>query len=146
MIGNVMTPAAAFGHYLWGNGEARYVNQPDVGLKITPQMIPELINVVGCGVTGRIPVDIKFAHDTFVSSGIVPAVYLGHEGTLDIQSGGMRTYNGVARTFNDTYDFNLGDFRGAIAESMTFLGAQFTGKQYEISMPRQINISGSGRR
>ncbi|WP_319803147.1 lipid II-degrading bacteriocin, partial [Klebsiella pneumoniae] len=151
MSGNVVTPAAAFGHYLWGNGEARYVNLPDVGLKITPQMIPELMNIVNSGVTGHIPVDIKFVHDTSVSGGIVPAAYLGHitlrtEGTLDIQSGGAWTYNGVARAFNDTYDFNLGDFRGPIAESMTFLGSQFTGKQYEISMPGQINISGSGRR
>ncbi|SSF99763.1 Colicin-M [Klebsiella pneumoniae] len=151
MSGNVVTPAAAFGHYLWGNGEERYVNLPDVGLKITPQQIPELMNIVNSGVTGNIPVDLNFNHNTYDSGGVIPASYLGNVslrtiGSLNIQNSGEWTYNGVVRAYNDYYDFNLGDYRGAIAESLTYLGAQFSGKPYHIAMPGEINISGAGHR
>ncbi|EAA7344312.1 lipid II-degrading bacteriocin [Salmonella enterica] len=101
MCGKAVTPTATFGHYLLGNDRVRYVNLKDVGLKITPPMILELMNIVNSGVTGRISVDIIFVHGTFVSSGIVPSAYLEHitlrtEGTFDIQSRGAWTYNGVA--------------------------------------------------
>jgi len=151
MSGNVVTPAAAFGHYLWGNGEPRYVNLPDVGLKVTPSQIPELMRIVNSGVSGNIPVSIRFPHDTYSSGGMIPAAYLGNvtlqtEGTLNIRTGGAWTYNGVVRAYDDKFDFNLGNFRGPIAESLTYLGASFSGTPYIISMPGQINISGSGHR
>lgn len=151
MSGSVVTPAAAFGHYLWGNGEPRYVNLSDVGLKVTPKQISELMRIVNSGVSGSIPVSIKFAHDTYSSGGIVPAAYLGNltlqtEGTINIKSGGAWTYNGVIRAYDDRFDFNLGNFRGPIAESLTYLGASFSGTPYIISLPGQINISGSGHR
>lgn len=150
MSGNVVTPISAFAHYLWGNGESRYVNLPDVGLKVTPDQIPELMNIVNSGVTGNVPVSVKFVRDTSTDS-IIPAAYLGHitlqtEGTLNIQSGGAWSYNGVIRAYDDVFDFNLGDFRGPIAESLTFLGSTFTGTAYSISMPGEINITGSGQR
>jgi hypothetical protein len=151
MSGNVVTPAAAFGHYLWGNGEPRYVNLRDVGLKVTPDQIPELMRIVNSGVTGKIPVSIRFPHDTYSSGGMVPAAYLGNvtlhtQGTINIQPGGAWSYNGVVRAYDDKFDFNLGNFRGPIAESLTYLGASFSGTPYIISMPGQINISGSGHR
>ncbi|MFZ4833820.1 lipid II-degrading bacteriocin [Rouxiella sp. Mn2063] len=151
MSGKTVTPISALGHYLWGNGEERYVNLPDVGLKITPQHIPELMNIVNTGVTGNIPIDINFNHNTYESGGMIPAAYLGNItlrtiGYLDIQSGGAWTYNGVVRAYHDYYDFNLGDFRGPIAESLTYLGAQFSGTPYYISMPGEINLSGDGHR
>ncbi|EIV2285192.1 MULTISPECIES: lipid II-degrading bacteriocin [Klebsiella] len=150
MSGSVVTPGAAFAHYLWGNGETRFVNLPDVGLKVTPQQIPELMKLVNSGVTGAIPVSVKFSRDTSTDS-ITAGAYLGHitlqtEGTLNVTGNGAWTYNGVIRAYDDTYDFNLGNFRGPIAESLTFLGSTFSGKPYQISLPGQINISGSGKR
>ncbi|MDM4884921.1 lipid II-degrading bacteriocin [Escherichia coli] len=102
MSGKNVTVLAAFGHYLWGNGEARYVNLQDVGLNITPQQIPELMKIISSGVTGNIPIDIRFNHNTFDSGGVIPAAYLGNvslqtKGTLSIKQGGAWSYNGVVR-------------------------------------------------
>ncbi|KZQ06454.1 colicin [Enterobacter kobei] len=150
MSGNVVTPAAAFGHFLWGNGEPRYVNLPDVGLKVTPQEIPELMKIVNSGVSGTFPISMKFTRDTSID-GVIPAAYLGNitlrtEGSLDIKANGTWSYNGVIRAYDDVFDFNLGNFRGPIAESLTFLGSQFEGKPYTIAMPGEIPINGSGKR
>ncbi|MGP0838084.1 lipid II-degrading bacteriocin [Serratia sp. CY85251] len=150
MSGNVVTPAAAFGHYLWGEGQERYVNLPDVGLKVAPTQIEPLMAMVNSGVVGNIPFAADFIRDTFVD-GIIPGSYLGHiklrtEGTLSIQNGGAWSYNGVIRAYNDSFDFNLGNFRGPIAESMTYLGSLFSGTAYNIALPGQIEISGSGQR
>lgn len=151
MSGSVVTPIAAFGHYLWGNGETRYVNLSDVGLRITPQQIPDLMHIANSASVGSHPVSIKFRHSTYESGGIIPAAYLGNitlrtEGTLNIQPGGSWNYNGVVRAYNDTYDFNRGDFRGPVAEAMTWLGSRFAGTAYQIALPGEINISGSGHR
>lgn len=150
MSGNVTTPIAAFGHYLWGNGQERKVNLTDIGLKITPSQISPVMNIVNSGVVGTFPISTNFTRDTSID-GVIPAAYLGNitlktEGSLVIDAGGSWHYNGVIHAYNDVFDFNPSTHRGVIAESLTRLGRLFTGSSYPISMPGQINISGSGQR
>ncbi len=150
MSGNVTTPIAAFGHYLWGDGKARRVNLSDVGLKIKVNQIAPVISIIKSGVVGNFPISVDFNRDTFLD-GIIPATYLGNitlktEGMLSIQKGGTWNYHGVVRAYNDRFDFDPGTHRGPIAESLTRLGGMFSGQSFDIMLPGEIRIKGTGHR
>lgn len=150
MSGESVTPLVAFAHYLWGEGQERSVSIAKLGLKISPSEIPAIMNIVNSGVVGTFPIASDFARDTFKDS-VITGGYLGNitmrtEGTLTISAGGNWSYNGVGRAYNDKFDFNPSTHRGVIAESLTRLGGIYSGKAYEISIPGQIAIKGSGKR
>ncbi|MDW6936229.1 lipid II-degrading bacteriocin, partial [Escherichia coli] len=73
-------------------------------------------------------------------------ITLKTEGTLTISANGSWTYNGVVRSYDDKYDFNASTHRGVIGESLTRLGAMFSGKEYQILLPGEIHIKESGKR
>ena len=82
---------------------------------------------------------------------VITGAYLGNitlktEGTLTISANGSWTYNGVVRSYDDKYDFNASTHRGVIGESLTRLGAMFSGKEYQILLPGEIHIKESGKR
>lgn len=150
LSGKSTTPVVALAHYLWGEGSPRSVNLSNVGFKISPSEIPAITDIVKSGVIGTFPISAKFNRDT-AQDNIIAAAYLGTitmktEGTLTIANNGSWAYNGVVRAYNDSFDFNLSTHRGPIAESLTRLGSLFSGKSYEIAIPGQIQIKGSGKR
>lgn len=49
-------------------------------------------------------------------------------------------------SYDDKYDFNASTHRGIIGESLTRLGAMFSGKEYQILLPGEIHIKESGKR
>lgn len=150
MSGNVTTPIAAMAHFIWGNGQTRSVKLTDVGLKIHPNQIPQIMNIVNSGVVGSFPISTDFSRNTG-DDNVIAGAYLGHitmktEGMLNIDAAGNWGYSGVGRAYNDVFDFNLGDFRGPVAEASTRLGAKFTGTPYQIALPGEIPITGTGKR
>ncbi|EEQ9877274.1 TPA: lipid II-degrading bacteriocin colicin M, partial [Escherichia coli] len=95
-------------------------------------------------------VSTKFTHATG-DYNVITGAYLGNitlktEGTLTISANGSWTYNGVVRSYDDKYDFNASTHRGIIGESLTRLGAMFSGKEYQILLPGEIHIKESGKR
>ncbi len=150
MSGNVTTPIVALAHYLWGNGAERSVNIANIGLKISPMKINQIKDIIKSGVVGTFPVSTKFTHATG-DYNVITGAYLGNitlktEGTLTISDNGSWTYNGVVRSYDDKYDFNASTHRGVIGESLTRLGAMFSGKEYQILLPGEIHIKESGKR
>lgn len=148
--GNVTSPIVAIAHYLWGNGEARSVNIANIGLQISPISIPSVAQIVNAGVVGSFPISGKFTHNTedynIITGSYLGSITLKTEGIVTVSSNGSWTYNGVVRAYDDKYDFNLSTHRGVIGEALTRLGARYSGKEYGISIPGQIDIKGSGKR
>ncbi|EKF7455371.1 lipid II-degrading bacteriocin colicin M, partial [Escherichia coli] len=134
----------------WGNGAERSVNIANIGLKISPMKINQIKDIIKSGVVGTFPVSTKFTHATG-DYNVITGAYLGNitlktEGTLTISANGSWTYNGVVRSYDDKYDFNASTHRGIIGESLTRLGAMFSGKEYQILLPGEIHIKESGKR
>ena len=138
-------------HQLWrlltiygGNGAERSVNIANIGLKISPMKINQIKDIIKSGVVGTFPVSTKFTHATG-DYNVITGAYLGNitlktEGTLTISANGSRTYNGVVRSYDDKYDFNASTHRGVIGESLTRLGAMFSGKEYQILLPVKFTL------
>ncbi|EJC3540695.1 lipid II-degrading bacteriocin colicin M, partial [Escherichia coli] len=121
-----------------------------IGLKISPMKINQIKDIIKSGVVGTFPVSTKFTHATG-DYNVITGAYLGNitlktEGTLTISANGSWTYNGVVRSYDDKYDFNASTHRGIIGESLTRLGAMFSGKEYQILLPGEIHIKESGKR
>lgn len=150
MSGSVTTPITAWAHFLWGNGADRTIKLENLGLRIQPNQIAPVMNIVKSGVVGTFNVIERFNRNTMLD-GIIPAATVGNislrtEGTLIISSSGAWNYNGVVRAYNDTYDANPGTYRGPIGEWSTKVLSKFGGTPYQISIPGQIDISGTGFR
>jgi hypothetical protein len=153
LSGDVTTPITAWAHYLWGNGAARTVNLSDVGLRIQPNQITPVMNIVNSGAVGTFNISGdagNFNRNTMLD-GIIPAAYLGNismrtEGVLTIVSSGAWNYNGVVRAFDDKYDANPSIYRGPIGEYSTSVLAHFSGKEFPIHIPGQLDIKGTGFR
>ena len=150
MSGNVTTPIVALAHYLWGDGEERSVALKNLGLKVTPDKIPLVMNVVNAGGVGNFPVDGKFSYST-VEDNIFTGAYLGHitihtTGTVNIATNGAWSYDGTVRAYNDNYDANASNHRGDLGEMLTTILRFLNGKEYPISIPGEIKVSGSGKR
>ncbi|KLF15318.1 MULTISPECIES: lipid II-degrading bacteriocin [Klebsiella] len=148
--GSVNTPIVAFGHYLWGEGKPRSVDLSTVGLKVQANQIdPVMIAVKSYG-AGTYQINGNFNRNTF-DDGVIPGLYLGNitlktEGTLKIEKNGSWNYNGVIRAFNDTYDANPSNHRSQAAEDLTTLLRITQGTPYEIRIPGEIKVSGSGKK
>jgi len=150
MSGNVTTPLAALGNFLWGNGVERSVDLNSVGLTLSPTKLPPVMEIVNTGLVGVFNIDQKFSYDTSQDS-VIAASYLGWislhtTGTLTIGDKGSWSYNGSVRAYNDIYDANASNHRGALGESMTTILRYLNGQAYSIAMPGEIPVSGSGSR
>jgi hypothetical protein len=150
MSGDSTTPITAWANFLWGDGSPRTVNLPDVGLRIQPNQISPLMDIVGSGAVGTFAINSKFTRDTMLD-GIIPASYLGYitlhtTGTLTINSLGAWNYTGTVKAYNDIYDANPSTHRGQLGEISTQVLRHFTGKPYEIEMPGSIPVKGTGMR
>jgi len=150
MSGDVTTPITAWANFLWGDGSIRTVNLLDVGLRIQPNQISPVMDVVRSGAVGTFAINSRFTRDTMLD-GIIPASYLGHvtlhtTGTLTINSLGAWNYNGSVRAYNDVYDANPSTHRGQLGEISTQVLRHFTGTPYEIEMPGSISVQGTGMR
>jgi len=150
LSGTAMSSIAAWAHYMWGDGKERFVKLENIGLRIQPNQIAPVMNIVNSGRVGTFQIAENFSRNTMLD-GIIPASYLGNvtlktEGKLTIQSSGAWTYNGVVRGYNDIYDANPSTFRGPIGEFSTKVLDYTKGKPYQISMPGQIAVKGTGFR
>lgn len=150
MSGNVTTPIVALAHYLWGNGEERSVPLNNIGLKLEPAKLPPVINIVNAGGTGSFTVNERFNYST-VQDSVFTGAYLGNislhtTGTLTISANGTWNYSGVVRAYKDVYDANPSTHRGSLGEMSTTILRYLNGKPYEISIPGEIRVSGSGKR
>lgn len=150
LTGDMTTPITAWAHYLWGNGQERFVNMQDVGFRIQLNQIDPVMKIVNSGAVGTFNVSERFNRDTMLD-GVIPAAYLGNvtlktEGTLTIETSGAWKYNGVIRGFNDIYDANPSNYRGPIAEASTVVLSKMKGTEYQISLPGEIGIQGNGFR
>lgn len=150
MSGNVTTPVVALAHYLWGEGEERSVALKNVGLKLTPEKLPPVMSVINAGGVGSFHVDGKFEYAT-VQDSLFAGAYLGNitlhtTGTATIAANGVWSYSGVVRAYNDRYDANPSTHRGPLGEMSTTILRSLGGTTYTISIPGEINVSGSGKR
>ncbi|HBQ3191058.1 TPA: lipid II-degrading bacteriocin [Klebsiella variicola subsp. variicola] len=148
--GNVTTPIAAFGHYLWGEGKPRTVDLSTVGLKVQANQIDPVMIAVKNNAAGTYQISGNFNRNTFID-GDIPGLYLGNitmktEGTLKIDAKGNWDYNGVVRAFNDTYDANPSTHRSKSAEDLTTLLRLTQGTPYEIRIPGELKVNGSGKK
>lgn len=150
MSGNVTTPVVALAHYLWGGGEERSVALKNIGLKLIPEKLPPVMSVINAGGVGSFHVDSKFVYAT-VQDSLIAGAYLGSitlhtTGTATIAANGVWSYSGVVRAYHDTYDANASTHRGPLGEMSTTLLRALGGKDYPISIPGEINVSGTGKR
>jgi uncharacterized protein RhaS with RHS repeats len=78
------------------------------------------------------------------------ALFLGDislklEGTLIIGENGNWNFTGQLKSFDDYYDFNVSTHRGAIGETLTWVGrGKITGKPYWIEIRGAKQLKGEG--
>ncbi|MEI7375931.1 lipid II-degrading bacteriocin [Dickeya chrysanthemi] len=146
----IMAPVDAFYHYVFGDGSDRYVNINDVGFDIKTTQISPIMNIVNSDAVGRFNINSNFNRNTSLD-GVIPAAYLGNitmrtEGTLTISSDGSWQYDGVIRAYNDIYDPNPSTHRDMLGEWSTGVLGKFSGTPYDIGIPGELEITGSGQR
>jgi hypothetical protein len=149
LSGGTFTPVKAFTHYLWGNGERLRVDINNIGLNISAHEIPLLANTIastrGAG-TYHLS-DPKVAYATIEDSNITGS-YLGRitlrvEGDFTRNTNGSWKFDGIAKAYTDTYDFDESN-RSTLLETLTTAGRIFSGKSYEIDIAgeHKINLKG----
>lgn len=151
LSGGTFTPVKAFTHYLWGNGSKLSVNINNIGLNIRAHEIPLLANTIASTrETGTYRLsDPKVAYNTFEDSSITGA-YLGRitlkvEGDFTRNANGSWVFDGTAKAYTDTFDFNASN-RPPLLESLTTAGRVFSGTSYEIDISgeHKISLTGTG--
>lgn len=150
LSGGVLTPFAAWSHYMTGGGAAVTTNLNRLGLKLSSTKIPALESLFAAAIVGTSPVSLqRVVYNTGLDSHITWA-WLGHitlkiEGTLHKTGGGQITFDGVARAYHDTYDFNASTHRSEIGEKATAGGRQLDriikGTPYEIIIEGELPIN-----
>lgn len=144
--GSVLTPVAALGHFMYGNGTDARTSINSLGLNLNSSSIAALDNALASATVGssRISLD-KIPYDTANDSWMT-GLWLGNitlkvEGTITKFSDGRANFDGEARAYNDTYDANPGTWRSAFGESATAVLSKIQEKLN--ATPYSIEIHGS---
>ncbi|WP_322973489.1 lipid II-degrading bacteriocin [Pectobacterium brasiliense] len=150
ILSGVTAPFEAFDHYLFGNGVERSININDVGFNINVSQIPPIMSLLNGKNVGHFDIGSDFVRNTALD-GYSVAAYLGNitmrtEGVLNVKSDGTWQYEGVIRSYNDTYDANPSTHRGVFGEWATGVLSNFSGKPYEISIPGELKIKETGKK
>lgn len=145
LSGDSFSSAKAFAHYLWGDGQNLNVNINTIGLNIKASEIPLLTQTVRSNTeVGSVHIVSNVAYNTSNDS-LKTGLYLGNitlkvEGDFNKQANGAWTFEGVARGYQDKYDFNEAT-RGFVGESLTTFGRMATGTPYNIDITGESKIS-----
>ena len=142
----LLTPLAAFGHFLFGKGTTVETNINSLSLNLSSTTIPMLESAFASAPVGRTPIVLnKVPFDTFPNSWLTGA-WLGNitlkiEGTITKNESGRINFNGGARSYHDIFDGNLGTWRSLIGEASTSVLAAV--EKYLNAQPYQIAIKGT---
>lgn len=151
LSGDVFSPVKAFGHYAWGGGHSMKVDINSIGLDIKSGELPLLKNMIE---TVREPgvyhiSESRVSYDTMKDS-LVTGSYLGNitlktEGDFVRLDNGEWNFTGVAKAYNDYYDFNPAN-RPVLAELLTAVGRAQDGKSFQVEIPgeHEIKLVGVG--
>ena len=124
LSGGTLTPLAALGHFLYGNGAAAETDINSLGLRLSQTTIPMLESTLAHAPLGQTFITLdKVPYNTGSDSWTTEA-WLGHitlkiEGTIMKHENGKLSFNGAARAYHDIYDANPGAFRNAVGENST---------------------------
>jgi hypothetical protein len=146
LSGGLLTPVAAFGHFLYGKGATAETNINSLGLNLSGTAIPMLESAFARAPLGRTTITWdKVPYNTGLNSWLTEA-WLGNitlkiEGTITKHENGKLSFNGGARAYNDIYDANPSTFRDAIGENSTRVLAAV--EKYLNAKPYEIAIKGT---
>lgn len=149
LSGSILTPFAAWAHYLDGGGADVVTNLSRLGLNLSTTAIPALESAFTSAMVGSSSIHLsKVAYNTRQDSWIT-WTWLGHitlkiEGTVHKSHDGGISFDGIARAYNDTYDFNASTHRSELGEAATAAGnylGSIRGKPYQIVIQGEIPIS-----
>ncbi len=145
LSGDSFSAAKAFAHYLWGDGQNLNVNINNIGLNIKASEIPLLTQTVRSNTEiGSVHISSNVAYNTSNDS-LKTGLYLGNitlkvEGDFNKQANGAWTFDGVAKGYQDKYDFNEAT-RGFVGETLTSFGRVASGTTYNIDITGESKIS-----
>lgn len=149
LSGGVLTPFAALSHYLDGSGADVITSLNRLGLNLSSTRIPALESALANAGVGSSPVSLpQVAYNTRQDSWMT-WTWLGHitlkiEGVVHKSHDGRLSFTGVARAYNDIYDFNASTHRSELGEAATaggrYLGGS-KGKSYQIIIQGEVPIS-----
>lgn len=132
-----------------GSGADVSTNLNRLGLNLSVTKIPALESVFSSAIIGTSPVYLpKVAYNTGQDSHTTWA-WLGNitlkiEGAVHKDHSGRISFDGVARAYNDTYDFNASTHRSEIGEKATaggrLLDGIVKGKPYQIIIHGELPI------
>ena len=149
LSGGPLTPAAAFFHYLDGSGTDVVTNINRLGLNLSAAKIPALERAIAAAGVGSSPINIAMLSYNTKQDSWLTWTWLGHislriEGVVHKNADGSLSFNGVARAYNDIYDFNASTHRSEVGEAATaggrYLGGS-KGKPYQIVIQGESAIS-----
>ncbi len=148
--GGILSPMAAFGHYFNGGGADVITNINNLRLDLPGSRIHPLESAFANAMVGSSPVRLdKVPYNTRDSSWITGA-WLGNitlkiEGSVHKAPDGGISFAGVARAYNDVFDFNASMHRSGIAEGSTdvgrVLGEVMSAKPYQIVIQGELPIA-----
>lgn len=144
--GSVLTPVAALGHFMYGEGSTAKTSINSLGLNLNAQSISALDNALASATVGssRVSLDkvpYNTANDSWMTGLWLGNITLKVEGTITKFADGRVNFDGEARAYNDTYDANPGSWRSAFGESATAILGKI---QQELNAkPYSIEIQGS---
>lgn len=148
LSGGVLTPFAAWSHYMDGSGADVKTDLNRLGLNLSGTKIPALESAFANAIVGSSPIHLaKVPYNTGQDSWIT-WTWLGHitlkiDGLVHKGHDGRISFSGVARAYNDTYDFNASTHRSELGEAATagglYLGGT-KGKPYQIIIQGELPI------
>ncbi|MHC8303032.1 lipid II-degrading bacteriocin [Pseudomonas sp. ZS1P83] len=146
LSGGALTPVAALGHFLYGNGAAAETNINSLGLNLSRTSIPMLENALATAPVGRTVIALDKVPYNTSSDSWMTASWLGNitlkiEGTIIKQDNGKLFFQGGARAYNDIYDANPSTFRSSVGENATSVLAAV--EKYLNAKPYEIAIQGT---
>jgi hypothetical protein len=150
LSGGILTPFAAWSHYLDGSGADVVTNLNRLGLNLSVTKIPALESAFDSAVIGTSPVYLSHVVYSTRQDSHITWAWLGHitlkiEGTVHKGQDGRISFDGAARAYHDTYDFNASTHRSEIGEAATtaarLLDNIKKGKSYQVIIQGEQPIS-----
>ena len=150
LSGGILTPFAAWSHYLEGSGADVATHLSRLGLNLSVTKIPALESAFASAIVGTSPVNLPSVSYNTRQDSYITWAWLGHftlkiEGAVHKSHDGRVSFDGVARAYHDTYDFNASTHRSEIGETAT-AGARLLdnikkGKPYQVIIQGELPIS-----
>jgi RHS repeat-associated protein len=137
----LLSPAAAYYHYLFGNGEALNVSINEVGTEnVKASSFPQIRAAIADRTPREVPIsDTRYLQASGMSQEVFGGLYFNLIGTIKITNCGWCVSGTLGVTGGSLYDFNKGN-RSFFAETSTTIG-RWGGKPFG-AKDYQINILG----